>query len=162
MSYRRDASDVMAAVLGDAPAIITSRQNMRHWDPDMAVQGWEKIRNRMTDLIVANADAVAAECELVEQLPRGKVVTVRNGIPMPHRSERSGALRRELGLPQDCAIVGNVANLKPGKAHDMLLTAVARAVSNAPNFHLVICGADYGRLGALIGSSGSAPDWGHA
>jgi len=160
-SYRRDCADVLAAVFAGVPLIVTVRQNMRHWEPGRRVHDWEQIRNRMTDAVVANAQRVADECIAIERLHPRKIKVIRNGIRIPHETQHSSSLRRELRLDDNVLLAANVGNLKKQKAHDDLLCAWAEVVHQVPHAHLAICGADYGLLRELEALSRSLGLEGH-
>ena len=75
----------------------------------------------------------------LEHVPADKAVMVPTAyIPRPEGAP--GDLRAELGLPRDARIVGTVAQLRPQKALDVLLDAVARVAERVPAVRLVIAG----------------------
>ena len=49
-------------------------------------------------------------------------------------------LKQELGIPEDCIVIGNTANLKPIKGHRYLIEAFANVVENNNKLRLVIAG----------------------
>jgi glycosyltransferase involved in cell wall biosynthesis len=51
------------------------------------------------------------------------------------------ALRAELGLPANTALIGMVARLDPQKDHGTFLAAATRLHARLPNVHYVLCGA---------------------
>jgi glycosyltransferase involved in cell wall biosynthesis len=57
----------------------------------------------------------------------------------------SGQIRRELGLPLDAFVVGNVANFRPQKNHEFLIAIAAELVRRAPCFRLLLVGDGSGR-----------------
>lgn len=141
-SYRRDSRDVTAASLAGISPILTSRHNMRHWDREGEMQPWEVERNDLTTVVVANSYRVAAHCTAIEQLPPEKFRVIQNGvrIPEPARSNRGAT---------DKLLIGSVGNLRKVKGYEVLLEATAAAAVRTGNFHVVICGADYGELREL-------------
>ena len=56
-------------------------------------------------------------------------------------------MRRELGIADEAVVAIHVANLRPKKAHDVLLDAFDRAASACPDLHLVAVGLNVDRDG---------------
>jgi glycosyltransferase involved in cell wall biosynthesis len=143
-SYGEDAHDVLAARLAGIPIFLTSRRNIRHWNPDGRVRWRERLRNRWTNLVLANSNAAALAAAEMEGLPPDRIRVIYNGVT----SSLDGngfALRQGLGVKKDCLLVGNVANLKHVKGQDVLLRAFRRVVDHVPNAFLAICGAGESR-----------------
>lgn len=74
--------------------------------------------------IVCPSDRVARSIE-EEGVPSAKMKVIENGVRLAAALPRSEA-RAELGLPQDDWVIGITANLRPEKAHEVLLRAFAR------------------------------------
>jgi len=138
-SYGRAALDVVAARLAGVPIVLTSRRNVRHWDPDRKALWRERLRNRWTDCVLANCSAAAAVCADVEGFPRDRIQVIYNGVKLGLRLPNPG-LRRALGIGPADLLVGNVANLKHVKGHNSLIRAFRWVVDELPHAHLVICG----------------------
>lgn len=108
-----------AARLAGVPVIVAGRRSLddfkrgRRW-----VLFAERIANRMTHLLVANAYAVADCVRTSERVPNRKVRVIYNGLPEEAFTEAMPA-RLNTGRP----VVLCVANLKPGKGHTHLLEA---------------------------------------
>jgi glycosyltransferase involved in cell wall biosynthesis len=131
--------DVFAARLAGVPVILTSRRNVRHWDSKQRLQWGERLRNRWTNLVVANANAPATVCANVEGFPPDRIQVIYNGVNLGpcHPNPK---LRRALRLGPTDLLVGNVANLKHVKRHDVLIRALRQVVDELPPTYLVICG----------------------
>ncbi len=123
--------DTLVARLAGIPVCMTSRRNMRHWDPDGKVHLWQHIRNLGADLVIANSRTVAAFWARREGTPPEKVRVIYNGVPMP-----AGRPQPESPGP----VIGNVANLRPVKGQVFLLEAFRQVVAQAPQSRLLICG----------------------
>lgn len=85
---------------------------------------------------------------------------IPNGIPLrpaPGPADRIAA-RRLLGLDERYQVVGIVAMLRPEKAHDVLLRAVAQLAADRPDLRLVVVGdgPERSRLRMLAGTLGIA------
>jgi glycosyltransferase involved in cell wall biosynthesis len=81
----------------------------------------ERLATRMTDLLIANAEAVAQDTWRQERVRPHKITTVYNGLP-ESAFEPAPPARLDTAAP----VVLCVANLKPDKGHRFLLDAVAR------------------------------------
>jgi len=138
-SYGRAALDVLAARLAGVPIVLTSRRNIRHWDPDRKALWRERLRNRWTDCVLANCSAAAAVCADVEGFPRDRIQVIYNGVKLGLRLPNP-ELRRALGISPVDLLVGNVANLKHVKGQNILIRAFRWVVDELPRAHLVICG----------------------
>ena len=83
-------------------------------------------------LIARRADAFVAVSRLdrsrmieLEGIPAGKVRLIPNGIPDPPAAGPPHDVRAELGIPAGVPVIGAVATLRPQKALDVLIRAVA-------------------------------------
>jgi glycosyltransferase involved in cell wall biosynthesis len=68
----------------------------------------------------------------------------------------SGQIRRELGLPLDEFVVGNVANFRPQKNHEFLIEIAAELAGRTPCFRLLLVGdgSERQRIESLVADSG--------
>lgn len=74
----------------------------------------------------------------VERVPREKLLFVPNGIGP--RSLRGSDVRAELGIPADAPLIGTVGVLRPEKALDVLVHAVAPLLRELPELRVVVVG----------------------
>jgi glycosyltransferase involved in cell wall biosynthesis len=83
-----------------------------------------------------------------------KLLFVPNGIEP--RNPRGSDVRGELGVPADAPLIGAVGVLRPQKALDVLVRAVAPLLDELPQLHVVIVGEgpERGSLTELIRSEG--------
>ena len=83
--------------------------------------------NRLTDAVVANAEAVARDTREHESVAPDKLRVIRNGVDVADlpSAARLEATRRELSAAPDDVIIGCVANYRPVKRLDLLIDAVA-------------------------------------
>lgn len=153
-NHRPDCEDLLAAAEADIPVLILSRGNLRHWDTSGRQYDWERVRNDLVRVVVANCQAVRDVCVSVERVPADKVTVIYNGVSCPS-STRSGGLRLELGLSDDVIVLGNVGNLRPIKGQRELLKAFQQLNAEHRKLHLVIAGADRGLGGELASLSRS-------
>ena len=114
-----------AAKLAGVPIVLASRRGLGHFKADKPHYLFlERLANRLTDLIVANAEAVKQDVLRQELVEPSKVRVVYNGIdPSPYVFTADPALRASLGVPEAARVVGVVANLIPYKGHRDFLHA---------------------------------------
>jgi glycosyltransferase involved in cell wall biosynthesis len=87
-----------------------------------------------------------------------RVVRIYNGIGVTPQPGSGAELRRELGVEQDAPLVGMVSALRPEKAHDVAIEAVAALRERFPKLRLLIAGgggyaAEVERLAAPLGET---------
>lgn len=92
-----------------------------------------------SDAVVAVSNADRRRMIAVVGMPADRVVLIPNGIA-PRTPEDPGALRRELGLAPDAPVIALVAVLRPQKAIDVMLDALAIVRRTRPSAHLVVAG----------------------
>ena len=74
-------------------------------------------------------------------IPRRRTVTVHEGIDLARvKAAPAAELHKELWLPHDAPIVGNVAALVPHKGQKYLIDAAARLLRDEPDTRVVIAG----------------------
>lgn len=131
-----------AAKLAGVPIVIASRRSLGHfkekkWHYLLA----ERLANRMTDLIVANSEAVRDDVIRQEKVEPAKVRVVYNGVdPALYEIPADPALRTSLGIPEEARIVGVVANLIHYKGHRFLLQAWRTVKQKIPGARLLLVG----------------------
>jgi glycosyltransferase involved in cell wall biosynthesis len=81
----------------------------------------ERVATRATDLLIANAHAVAADTRDRERVPAGKITVVYNGLPEGAFTKSAPA-----SIETEHPVVLCIANLKAYKGHQDLLEAVGR------------------------------------
>jgi L-malate glycosyltransferase len=95
----------------------------------------ERLATRVTDLLIANAHAVAEDTRDRERIPTGKIAVVYNGLPEAAFSEFPPA-----SIETEHPMVLCVANLKAYKGHRHLLDAVASLHARDRPCTLVLAG----------------------
>jgi glycosyltransferase involved in cell wall biosynthesis len=124
----------LAARAARVPIVIASRRSLGHFKANqphyLAV---ERIANRMTDLVIANSEAVKQDAMRQEKLPAQKVIVIYNGIDTGGFARSPDHdLRRSLGLEGCAPLVGVVANFIRYKGHDVFLDGWASVVKKCP------------------------------
>ena len=112
-------------------------------------------RNRAT---MAVSGAVAGS---VSTWPGPPVTVIPNGVAVRVDLESAGAAREELGLHPDAPLVAHVGNIRPGKGHDVLITATAMLAKERPDVSVVSIGGEKypGDLKRVTGAA-PTPGWG--
>jgi glycosyltransferase involved in cell wall biosynthesis len=111
-----------AARLARVPVCVAGRRSLSHYKAGLrlAVAG-ERVATRMTDLLIANADAVADDVVRTEGVARDRIRVVYNGLTDPAFDPVPPAT-----LASSVPVVLCVANLRSYKGHRYLLEAAAR------------------------------------
>lgn len=75
-------------------------------------------------------------------VPGQRITAVPTGVDFSRYqpTAEGGALRRELGLPDGCPLVGTVAILRQKKGHAELLDAVPQVLARFPDTHFIFAG----------------------
>jgi glycosyltransferase involved in cell wall biosynthesis len=124
-----------AARLARVPVLVAGRRSLgdfkggRRW-----VLALERAATSATDLLIANADAVAADARNEEGVPAGKITVIYNGLP--DAAFEIGPPTGERARP----VVLCVANLKSYKGHRFLVEAVAMLRTRGLDVTLVLAG----------------------
>lgn len=102
----------------------------------------ERQLDRLTD------HYVAVSRDLLEQGVRAgiyradKVTVIPNGLQLDHVPVEFDvrAKREQLGIPEDCPVIGTITRLEPQKANEEFLHAVARIAPEMPRLVVLIAG----------------------
>jgi L-malate glycosyltransferase len=111
-----------AARLAGIKVLIAGRRSLGNFKQGRRVLlAAEHLATRMTDLLVANAEAVAVDTMRQERVRPDKITTVYNGLP-DSAFEPAGPAEITTAVP----LILCIANLNPDKGHRFLIEAVAR------------------------------------
>jgi glycosyltransferase involved in cell wall biosynthesis len=133
MRLRRESPDIVHAFLFHSyitgaptarmariPVFVAGRRSLGNFKQDRPVAlAAERLVNRFTDLIIANAEAVAEDTIRRERIGVGKIEVVYNGLP-----EQAFAQVSPAAVETANPVVLCVANLKRYKGHRYLLQAM--------------------------------------
>ena len=143
----------VAGRLARVPMVITSRRALNTHQE--RVPGWllaDRLSARLSDVVVANAQAVKRDTLAREGGDPEKIEVIYNGldfsrlqVPVGTREE----IRCRLGIPAAAPVLVVVANLIPYKGHEELLQAFARVTESFPEASLLVVGEDRGIGGRL-------------
>jgi glycosyltransferase involved in cell wall biosynthesis len=133
-----------SARLARVPVCVAGRRSLSDFKAGIrfAVAG-ERIVARMTDLLIANANAVADDVVRTEGVARDKIRVVYNAL-----TDSAFELALPAKLDSSVPVVVCVANLKATKGHRYLLEAAAQLRDRglACTYALVGAGPEQGRL----------------
>jgi glycosyltransferase involved in cell wall biosynthesis len=152
---RRDRPDVLhaflphsyliatpAARIARVPVFVAGRRSLGTFKEGRTLLlATERLATRATDLLIANATAVAADTVRQERVSVAKVAVVYNGLPESAFAEQPPA-----DIDAANPIVLCVANLKAYKGHHYLLEAVARLQSQGRPCTLLLAGDGEARV----------------
>lgn len=142
---------VAAAIGLPIARLINTRHGMGVAQPRSRGEWLYRRTMRRTDTVAAVCEAARARFAQQGVSPRGRLLSVPNGIRIdrfpPASDERRAALRRDLGLAAHARIIGSVGRLNPVKDQATLLRAFARLRVEFVDTALVLVGD-----GALRGS----------
>jgi glycosyltransferase involved in cell wall biosynthesis len=124
---------------------ISSRRNIRHWSGALKMHVGERLRNLMTDHIIANSESVKDLTIVVEHVPATKITVIYNGVDLEEvdaaMQKSDKTFRSSLAIPFGAIIVGNLANLREVKGQSYLVKAFADVVGKTDkDVYLVIHG----------------------
>ncbi len=106
------------------------------------IQVYGHLLSWITDRIVAVSDDAREVCRRYELVPSRKLITIPNGVDV-RRFEIAvdrQAVLRDLGVPAEARLVGNVARFVPEKDQATLLRAFARVAEASPRAFLLLVG----------------------
>jgi glycosyltransferase involved in cell wall biosynthesis len=141
-----------AARLCRGPRVVASRR------VSLPVQGrFSRRKYAACDRVIAVSRAVARGL-LRDGLPARRLLLVHDGVVDRPPGRDGGEALRELGVPADGPVIGNVAALTRHKDHATLLAVMPRVLRAVPAARLVIVGAGElrGRLEAEARQRGLA------
>ncbi|MEU3917593.1 glycosyltransferase [Streptomyces sp. NPDC029004] len=125
-----------AARLARVPVCVAGRRSLGTFKEGRRVQlAVERVATGMTDFVVANAHAVAADALRQEGLPQDKIAVIHNGM-----EEQDFRAVAPADLTTDLPVVLCVANLRTYKGHQYLLDAVCRLQQRGQRCTLVLIG----------------------
>jgi glycosyltransferase involved in cell wall biosynthesis len=104
----------------------------------------EKFASRITDKIVALTPREKADYLSYKVVEEDKLAVIPSGIEL-HKyqqvpQEERSKLRKELGIPENSAVLGTAGRLVPVKGPEFLLQAVGHVISEYPDTYLVFAG----------------------
>ncbi len=97
--------------------------------------------NKGTSRIIAVSESLRADIARRTPLNPDKTDVIYNGIDISDfERNKSDAIRRQFGWPEDDIIIGSLGNIRPAKAYDVLLRAAAMLENQQHTCRFVIAG----------------------
>lgn len=128
---RMAGTDLVLGSERNANRVILSRRNV-----------WAfKLTFHCVDAIIANSNAGAKDNGRVYKRPLTDYRVVHNGVNTERFQPRDGTMiRRKLGIPLQCPVIGMFANFKIQKNHPMLFRAFKLVLDSFPEAQLLLVG----------------------
>ena len=124
------------STLPTQPRLIASRRVDFHLR-NSALSRW---KYRQVDCFICASEAIRTML-VGDGIARRRTVTVHEGIDLARvKAAPRAELHKELWLPHDAPLVGNVAALVPHKGQKYLIDAAARLLREAPDTRVIIAG----------------------
>lgn len=141
--------------LVDVPVVVAHEHSWSYDGSPLRRLADRELVARAATMMIAVSPADRLRMIEVEGVPADKVVLIPNGIAAPPPGDRQPA-RRMLEIPADAQVVGTVCGLRPEKAVDATLRAVAGLTVDRPGLRLVVVGdgPERGRLEHLTADLG--------
>jgi L-malate glycosyltransferase len=138
---RANILGVIAAQGSRCPAVIASRRNLGYWFKFPYRQMFRYL-NRHTTRLLANSDGARRAAIELEEVEPEKVDVLYNGVEMAAYDfvKTNLRFRSEIGIPDDAAVVGMVANLRPVKDYPLFLRSARIVADQAPNAVFLLVG----------------------
>jgi glycosyltransferase involved in cell wall biosynthesis len=123
------------AALARVPVRIGARRDVFMPERTPAQQRLQRLAYQLAHRIVANS-AAAVDRLMEEGVANERIANIANGIDL----SRFAAGATNPRLPGSRRVITTVANLRPGKGHDVLLNAAARVARRIPDVQFQIVG----------------------
>jgi L-malate glycosyltransferase len=128
-----------AAALAEVPVRIGARRDVLMPERTPAQQLLQRLAYQLAHRVVANSTA-AVEQLIEEGVADWRIVQIGNGIDLSRYPEDDAAARLARAKSTGRRVITTVANLRPGKGHDVLLKAAARVIRRVPDVQFQIVG----------------------
>lgn len=129
------------AAMADIPVILTTRVSLGYDHKPNHFQMLHFTERNWTDGIVVNGEAVGEVTSLQEKVPMEKIHLLPNGFDVESfKVPKNQALFLKLSLPENAPIIGMVANIRPIKGYEILVSAFHELIQTMSNAHLLIVG----------------------
>jgi glycosyltransferase involved in cell wall biosynthesis len=132
---------VMAGVMTNTPRVVTT-YHVEQWKPSwlwFAVHQWTLA---MSDAIITDSDACAAQIRrwMIRRNP--KIPVIPNGVVPPQSNKTVAEMRAQFGLPldPDVKVIGQVSTLLPTKGHMVMIDAARTIHDRMPNTAFLLVG----------------------
>jgi glycosyltransferase involved in cell wall biosynthesis len=138
LKYNTNYMDALVSKAARVKVFVTSRRNLPFWIKADKVRYPERIRNLLTDRVIANSEAVKTLTTAVEHVPAQKISVIYTGMDL---MEAGSEYRNALGIPDGALVIGTTGDLRESKGHTYLIKAFAEVLQKTQkDVYLVIQG----------------------
>jgi L-malate glycosyltransferase len=127
------------AALAGVPVRLGARRDVFMPERTPAQQLLQRLAYQLAHRVVGNSSA-AVEQLIEEGVPDFRIVNIANGIDLARFGAAEPAAPASRDRSKNRRVITTVANLRPGKGHDVLLKAAARVVRRVPDVQFQIVG----------------------
>lgn len=142
-------SNVWGSVVGRAagvPVIVAHEHTWSYEGQPLRRLLDGQLVGRLADSFVSVSNADRRRMIDLEGVPPEKTITIPTGF-VPRMEPSAGDLRSELGIASGAPVVGTICSVRPQKALEVLLEALAIVQRGRPDTHLVVVGDGPARPG---------------
>jgi len=144
-THFRDSSiaGILAARVAGIETIVATRRNQGYWLTPIELK-IQKFLNQWVTVFIANSNSTKQWLMKTEGVKSERIHVIYNAIDLaPFESlgyEDRIAMRQMLSIPEETAVVGIVANLRPVKGIDVFLRSAALVREQVPGVRFLIVG----------------------
>lgn len=144
----------LAGRIAGVPLVLTSRRGLgTHQDRHPRLRWLDRVSNRLSHVITANAAAIAEDVERRDGYPASRIAVISNGLDFSkfdQSNQKRHEIREALGLKSDEIAIVKVANIIPYKGHVDLIYAFAELAKGDNRVKLFLVGEDRGPAEELM------------
>jgi len=130
----------IAGFMAGTKIVIGSERNSQHNYKKIQYLTYN-LTKKLVHTCIANSKAGLEFNRNLFNLPEAKYRVVYNGVDTNRFRPRDDiSLRQEIGIPEDCFVLGMFASLKVQKNHPYLLKTIARLLERRTDFRLLLIG----------------------
>jgi glycosyltransferase involved in cell wall biosynthesis len=139
--FRAEIVSRLAGRMAGTKCVIGSERNANRIEVGKKLYFTYKLTQPFVDLIIANSQAGMSSHSKIYKYPPEKYRIVHNGVDTDRfQPAETKSIRNELGIPDDCSVVGAFANYKKQKNHPMLFEAFRQVLATKPRTRLLLVG----------------------
>ena len=147
--FSAEITSRLAGRMAGTKLVVGSERNANYIEIRKSTIFAYRLTQRCVDVIIANSNAGAKSHGRIYNRPPSDYRVVHNGVDTKRFRPMDGtSMRRKLGIPLQCPVVGAFANFKKQKNHGMLFRAFKLVLRSFPDARLLIVGGQpYGARG---------------
>ena len=139
--FSAEIASRLAGCIAGTRLIVGSERNANRVEYRKSNMFAYRLSQRCVDVIVANSNAGAKSHGRIYGRPPSDYRVVHNGVNTERFRPMDGtSIRRKLGIPVQCPVVGAFANFKKQKNHSMLFRAFKLVLKSYPEARLLLIG----------------------